>query len=123
MEFQLTFSEGRPEVERFNAIQNETDLNKVLRADVAVLFKHSTRCPISARAKEEMEEFVRQHSGVPVYLVDVLAQRPLSQRVAADLRIRHESPQVILIQCGKPIWHASHRDVTAAALLKMIASS
>ena len=110
-------------MEMFKAILNDANLEEALKAEVAVLFKHSTRCPISARAKEEMEEFVRQHSGVPVYLVDVLAQRPLSQRVAADLRIRHESPQVILIQCGKPIWHASHRDVTAAALLKMIASS
>lgn len=109
-------------MEMFKAILNEADLDKVLRAELAVLFKHSTRCPISVRAKEEMEEFTRQHSGVPVYLVDVLAQRPLSQRVAADVGIRHESPQVILLQYGKPIWHASHRGVTAAAISKRLPS-
>jgi len=106
----------------FKAILNDADLDEALKADVAVLFKHSTRCPISARAKEEVEEFMRQRSGVPVYLVDVLAQRPLSQRVTADLGIRHESPQVIVLQRGKPIWHASHRDVTAAAIFNHLPS-
>jgi len=110
-------------VEMFTAVLNDADLDEALKAEVAVLFKHSTRCPISVRAKEEMEGFTRQHSGVPVYLVDVLAQRPLSQRVAADVGIRHESPQVIVLQYGKPIWHASHRDVTAAAVSRQITSS
>jgi len=107
----------------FKAILNDADLDEALKADVAVLFKHSTRCPISVEAKQEVEGFMRQHSDVPVYLVDVLAQKPISQRMAADLGIRHHSSQVILLQRGKPIWHASHRDVTAAALSKMIASS
>ena len=55
-----------------------------------------------------------------MYLVDVLGQRPLSQRIAADLSIRHESPQVIVLQAGKPMWHASHYDVTADTLEKQV---
>ena len=106
----------------FKAILNDADLDEALKAEVAVLFKHSTRCPISVRAKGEMEEFMRQHSGVPVYLVDVLVQRPLSQRIAADVGIRHESPQVIVLQYGKPSWHASHREVTAVAISKRLPS-
>jgi bacillithiol system protein YtxJ len=109
-------------VERFKAILNEADLDGVLRRGVAVLFKHSTTCPISTRAKEQVGEFMRQHPGVPVYLVDVLAQKPLSQQIAADLGIRHESPQAILLQRGKPLWHASHHEVTAAAISKRLPS-
>jgi bacillithiol system protein YtxJ len=56
-----------------------------------------------------------------VFLIDVLSQRPLSQRLAADLGIRHESPQAIVLQDGKPVWHASHYDVTADALAKEVA--
>ena len=67
-----------------------------------------------------MHEFVRRRPEVPVYLVDVLGQRPLSQRIAAALSIRHESPQVIVLQAGKPLWHASHYDVTADTLAKEV---
>jgi monothiol bacilliredoxin len=35
--------------------------------------------------------------------------------------IRHESPEVIVLQNGKPVWHASHYDVTADALAKEVA--
>jgi monothiol bacilliredoxin len=56
-----------------------------------------------------------------VFLIDVLAQRPLSRRIAATLGIQHESPQVIVLRNGKPVWHASHYEVTADALAKEIA--
>ncbi|HSB70340.1 MAG TPA: monothiol bacilliredoxin BrxC family protein [Candidatus Methylomirabilis sp.] len=69
----------------------------------------------------EVQEFVRRRLGVPVFLVDVLSQRPLSRRIAADLGIRHESPQAILLRAGRPLWHASHYDVTADALAKEVA--
>jgi bacillithiol system protein YtxJ len=67
-----------------------------------------------------VQEFVRRRPEVPVYLVDVLGQRPLSQRIAAALSICHESPQVIVLQAGTPTWHASHYDVTADALAKEV---
>ena len=57
-----------------------------------------------------------EHPAVPVYLVDVITQRPLSRAIAAHLGIRHESPQAILFREGRVTWHASHDDVTVAAL-------
>ena len=64
---------------------------------------------------------MRRQLGVPVFLVDVLSQRPLSRRIAAELGIRHESPQVIVLRRGTAFWHASHYDVTADALAKEVA--
>lgn len=63
---------------------------------------------------------MRRRPGIPVYFVDVLAQRPLSQRIAVALGIRHESPQAIMLQAGTPVWHASHSEVTADALLQRV---
>jgi bacillithiol system protein YtxJ len=57
-----------------------------------------------------------EHPAVPVYVVDVIAQRLLSREIAACFGIRHESPQAILFRGGRVAWHASHYDVTAAAL-------
>ena len=64
---------------------------------------------------------MRRRLGIPVFLVDVLSQRPLSQNIAASLGIRHESPQAIVLRRGAPLWHASHYDVTADALAKEVA--
>ncbi len=63
-----------------------------------------------------MQRFVRDHPHVPVFLVDVLGSRPLSQALAAQLGVRHESPQVILLHAGAAAWHASHSAVTADAI-------
>jgi bacillithiol system protein YtxJ len=63
-----------------------------------------------------VERFVSIHDEVPVYVVDVRAQGPLSQKVALRLEIRHESPQAIVIVRGRPVWNASHFDITAESL-------
>jgi len=67
-----------------------------------------------------VQRFVQEHPEVPVYLVDVIRQRPLSREIAAHLGILHESPQAILIQGGAVRWHASHYDVTAEALAAQV---
>jgi bacillithiol system protein YtxJ len=61
-----------------------------------------------------------EHPTVPVYLVDVIGQRPLSREIAARLAITHESPQVLLFRNGGVAWHASHYDVTAESLAAQV---
>lgn len=72
------------------------------------LFKHSFVCGTSALAHEEVERFEAADPATPVYLVDVIAQRPLSQDLAAVLGIGHASPQVILLRGARPLWNTSH---------------
>lgn len=84
-------------------IEDETALDGALKADLAVLLKYSPTCPISAGALVEVQEFMRRRPGIPVFLVDVLSQRPLSQNIAASLGIRHESPQAIVLRRGAPL--------------------
>lgn len=91
-------------------------VDSVLEQDTAILYKHSTHCPISAAALQEVERFRRTDSRAPIYLVDVIAHRDVARYVAERTGIRHESPQAILLQDGEPMWHASHFNVTAAAL-------
>ncbi len=72
------------------------------------ILKHSTRCPVSAAALEEVEAFSRDEPAVPVFLVLVIESRPLSNAVSVKFRIQHESPQAILVRDGAVVWHASH---------------
>jgi bacillithiol system protein YtxJ len=53
-----------------------------------------------------------------VFLVDVRAQRSLSQQIAARAGVRHESPQAIVFRRGTAVWNASHSDVTAAEIAR-----
>ncbi len=92
------------------------------RAEKAeLIFKHSLTCPISMAAYEELEKYLAHPSSkVNYYLVVVQTARDVSNKVAADLAVEHESPQAILLHNGKVLWHASHRAITAPALTQAI---
>jgi bacillithiol system protein YtxJ len=76
-----------------------------------VIFKHSTTCPVSAAAYYEMEQFAGE-----VILVEVQRARELSREIEKQTGIRHESPQVLVLENGKVVWNASHFKVKARAV-------
>ena len=83
-----------------------------------LLFKHSTRCPISAHAYEEVTAYLpaRPNEEIQYAIIDVINDRPVSNEVSEMLSVKHESPQVILVKDGKPVWHTSHSRITAREL-------
>lgn len=89
---------------------------ELLSSELAIIFKHSTQCPISANAHKEMERFLSVHRDAPLCLVKVIESRQVSNAIAQLTHIQHESPQVIVLQRGKPVWHESHYAITAADL-------
>ena len=95
---------------------NEENLEDVLAEPMAWIYKHSPTCSVSADARNEVELYERTNDGVPVYQVDVIRQRPLSNDLESRFGIRHESPQVILLRYGTPIWNDSHWRINAGAL-------
>ncbi len=78
------------------------------------LLKHSTRCPISSNALDEVRDYVEGagEAGAPVYINYVVENRAISNQLAEVLGIRHESPQLFLIAGTKVVWHASHGGIT-----------
>ncbi len=79
-----------------------------------VLFKHSLTCPISAGVHQEIA-----NADADVHLVIMQHARNVSTAIAERTGIRHESPQAIVLKNGKPVYHASHYDVTASDVEKM----
>jgi len=76
-----------------------------------VIFKHSNACPISAMAYQRMQE-----AATGAALLVVQRSRELSRQVEARTGVRHESPQVLVLRRGQPVWTASHFDITAEAV-------
>ncbi len=93
-------------------------LDAVLRAPVAVLFKHSPRCPISWAAHQEVRELLAARPDAPVWLVDVIVQRGLSREVAERTGVVHQSPQVLVLGAGEVLYDASHFEVQAGDLAR-----
>ncbi len=76
------------------------------------LFKHSTRCSISSAAKDRMERHWNfSDAQLPAYYLDLIKHRDVSNEIAAVTGIQHESPQLIILKDGKPVYNASHMEV------------
>lgn len=98
-------------------ITTEEQWNHVLEQSAQrgqLLLKHSTTCPVSANALREFEEYLKESSNADVdyTLVKVIESRPVSNQIAADLTVKHESPQIIFIKDKAKYWTASHWSVT-----------
>ncbi|RMH12943.1 MAG: DUF2847 family protein [Gemmatimonadetes bacterium] len=94
-------------------IVSEQDVDEVLAAPVAILYKHSPTCWVSMLAQREMDRLDAAAAGAPVFRVDVVRRRELSGRLAAALGVPHASPQVIVLREGRAVWDASHGGVRA----------
>jgi bacillithiol system protein YtxJ len=80
-----------------------------------LLFKHSTRCSISSMALNRLES-----SEMPLrfHLIDVIANRPVSNKVAEVFSIHHESPQLLVIHRGECVYEVSHLEIKPAEICK-----
>ena len=89
-----------------------TDLAQASHEQPVLIFKHSTTCSISAAAKSKIErQWADSGLTLPIYYLDLLSFRPLSAQIAEHFNIRHESPQLLLIQSGECRYNASHMGI------------
>ncbi|WP_421763810.1 bacillithiol system redox-active protein YtxJ [Ekhidna sp.] len=95
-----------------------TDVNELIQIDEiskekpVLIFKHSTRCSISAMSLSRFERSFESEAAFTPYFVDLIANREVSNKIAEKYGIRHESPQTILIKDGKSVFHSSHMGIS-----------
>jgi bacillithiol system protein YtxJ len=105
------------------SLRTSADLDEAIRRShdqPVVIFKHSATCGTSAMAHEEIEAFIEGAPWADVFVVSVHAGRAVSDEIAARFRVRHESPQALVIKNGELAWHASHFRVTSEAVAAAI---
>lgn len=96
-----------------DSIEKLDELFEKSKETPVVIFKHSLTCPISTDASTQMSIVDGD-----VNLVIVQVSRNISNEIAVRTNIRHESPQLIVLKDGKPVYHASHYQITADNLSK-----
>jgi bacillithiol system protein YtxJ len=105
---------------RIVRVQDRETLDAVFGVGEAILFKHSVLCGISSGALVQVERFAEAHPEVPVFQVNVIEDRPLSNEVEMRTGVRHASPQVILLRDGRPAADMSHGRIRVEALRRLV---
>lgn len=108
---------------KWNKLEKEATLAAIKTASQehpVVIFKHSTRCSISSMALDRLERNWKEEEmkSLSPYFLDLLSHRDISTKIAETFKIAHESPQLLLIDNGECIYHASHMSISYEALKK-----
>ena len=104
-------------------VRQRQDFERLLESSKThpvLIFKHSTQCSVSGQVYEEFNHFLESAGDVTCGLVLVIESRDVSNAIASQLGVRHESPQAIVVKDGKPKWNASHWSITADALTQAV---
>lgn len=109
-------SDKDQKVDFWKDINSDEDLQNAIQQSnhqKVVIFKHSTRCHISKTVLRNFEKQVeKDQKEADYYFLDLLAHRDLSYKIADELNIEHQSPQLIVLENGKAKRNASHHSIT-----------
>ena len=98
----------------------EVDANS-LEGKGVLIFKHSTRCIISRMVWRNLSsEWSKDLDHIPLYFLDLISNRALSQEVSNRYNVHHESPQALLIKDGKCVYHDSHHGISQKEIKNLV---
>jgi bacillithiol system protein YtxJ len=82
------------------------------RTERVLIFKFSHLCSISHVMKMLLQrEWHEGEMRMKTYIVNVIDNHELSKDIADRFKVKHESPQVIILEKGKAVYNASHGQV------------
>jgi len=82
-----------------------------------IIFKHSTRCGTSRMVLRQFEKhFALDEDRVRLYFLDLIAFREVSNEIAIQFQVLHQSPQLIVLKNGNTVHHSSHYNIDAELL-------
>ena len=85
-----------------------------------LIFKHSTRCSISRFALKQFESEFDLHDKIAPYYLDLLNHRDISNELAFQFKVQHQSPQILLLKNSVVVYHTSHEHIDATELKKYL---
>ena len=111
----------------WKVLEDESQIEQIIEDSYAkpiAIFKHSIRCGVSAMSKYQLEDgWDFNPEELDFYYLDLITNRSTSNRVAEEFGIRHQSPQVILIHKGQPVYDDSHHLISIQALKTALSQS
>ncbi|MEO6404003.1 MAG: bacillithiol system redox-active protein YtxJ [Ferruginibacter sp.] len=100
-------------------LENNSTLEEIYKKSKEkpqVIFKHSTRCSISSMAKSRLERSPMDEN-IDFYYLDLIAHRDISRKIADEMDVYHESPQVLVIKDGICVYDESHSGISMSEII------
>jgi len=107
---------------QFIPLESEAQLDEIKNNEgYAIIFKHNTTCPISKGVRRQFEQEAEQLGEVTsVYFLDLLAYRKISDAIAEQYNVPHQSPQLLLIKNGECLYDEALYDISVEATAKAL---
>lgn len=103
------------------AVDQLHEVLELAKEKPVLLFKHSTRCSISAMALNSFEnKWNNENERCDLYFVDLLKHRDVSNAIAEEMKVTHQSPQAIVWNGSEVLYHASHSSIDVRAIEKLV---
>lgn len=106
-------------------ISNPSQIDSIIEASKErpqLIYKHSHRCSVCFVSKGNLESAAEDIlEEADMHFVNVVRNREVSDKIASQLDVGHESPQVMLLDQGEVVWNASHGSIDSDKILKKIA--
>jgi bacillithiol system protein YtxJ len=107
----------------WHTLETPSDLELALAQSVdyhVAIFKHSTRCGLSSMTLNSLESNWKPEETrhLKAFYLDLVAHRNISQQIAEQLGVVHQSPQILLIKDGACYYSASHIDISYKKLIE-----
>jgi bacillithiol system protein YtxJ len=87
-----------------------------------LLFKHSTRCSISAMALNRIRNSRLNFQG-DFYYLDLIQFRKISDAIAERWNVEHASPQILVIKEDVCIYTESHNGIRPELIMEALNSA
>ena len=98
---------------KLDSLEQLQAIKEASRENTILIFKHSTSCSISRTALSRLERnwTAEQTAGIKPFFLDLLKYRDVSNQIALEFSVQHESPQILLIENGESVYDRSHFEI------------
>jgi len=59
---------------------------------------------------------------IDFYFLDLIKYRPISNKIAKDFKVYHQSPQILVIKNGECMYHESHSGIGMDDIIDQVAA-
>jgi bacillithiol system protein YtxJ len=110
---------------RWSELRSANQIDKIReesKESPVLIFKYSSRCSISRMALDRLERNWEENEMLAVrpYFLDLITYRNISNRIADEFNVEHESPQVLIIENEKSIYDQSHMGIQYEAIKEAV---
>ncbi len=104
---------------QLTSVEQLDEIKQSSSTDNILIFKHSTRCPTSSMALNRLERNWTEDNKKTVtpFFLDLISYRDVSNAIASDFSVMHESPQVLVIKNGKCVYNESHLAISLPTIM------